>query len=133
MQTFTPRPEDTLRVLGRRSDDYTTRVLAAWVKGFVKAANQGPFGQSQPAETTFPPHVGGAPKDAQGGWSEAAGHSSMNLVIDIIFGADLTLYNAIQGHSRLMDFDPAATLLTLNYQGRNYTISSEESSRCRHL
>ena len=57
----------------------------------------------------------------------------MNLVVDIIFGADLTLYNGIQGQSRLKDFDPAATLLTLNYQGRNFTISSEEFSRCRHL
>jgi hypothetical protein len=57
----------------------------------------------------------------------------MNLVVDIIFGADLTLYNGIQGQSRLKDFDPAATLLTLNYQGRNFMISSEEFSRCRHL
>lgn len=133
MQPFTPRPEDTLRVLGRRSGNYTTQVLAAWVKGFAKAANQGPFGQFQLAETTFPPHAGGAPKDAEGGWYEAASRGSMNLVIDIIFGADLTLYNGIQGHSRLMDFAPAAPLLTLNYLGRNFTISSEEFSRCRHL
>ena len=133
MQPFTPRFEHTLRALGRRSGNYTTRVLAAWVKGFAKATNQGPFGQSQPAETTFPPYAGGAPKDAEGGWYEAASHSSMNLVIDIIFSADLTLYNGIQGHSRLKDFDPAATLLTLNYQGRNFTISREEFSRCRHL
>ena len=99
--------------------------VAAWVRGFAKAASQGPFGQSHLAETTFPPDAGGARKDPEGGWYEAAGGSYMNLVIDTIFGADLTLYSGIQVHSRLKDFDPAAQLLSLNYQGKTYAISGE--------
>jgi hypothetical protein len=104
--------------------DPSSRV-SAWVKGFAKAANQGPFGQAHLVETTFPPDAGGARKDPDGGWYEAAGGNYMNLVIDTIFGADLTLYNGIQVNSRLKDFDPAARLANLNYQGRNCTLSGE--------
>jgi len=104
--------------------DPSSRV-SAWVKGFAKAANQGPFGQAHLVETTFPPDAGGARKDPDGGWYEAAGGNYMNLVIDTIFGADLTLYNGIQVNSRLNDFDPAARLANLNYQGRNCTLSGE--------
>ena len=49
----------------------------------------------------------------------------MNLVIDTIFGADLTLYNGIHVNSRLKDFDPTARLVGLNYQGKSYIVSGE--------
>ena len=97
--------------------------VAAWVKGFAEAANQGPYGQSHFAETTYPPDAGGARKDPGGGWNEVAGGSFMNMVIDSIFGADLTLDRGIQVSSRLHDFDPAAKLVRLNYQGKHYTIT----------
>jgi hypothetical protein len=102
--------------------------VAAWVKGFAKAAHQGPFAQSHLAETTFPPDAGGARKDPEGGWYEAAGGCFMNLVIDTIFGADLTLYNGIHVNSRLKDFDPTAKLIGVNYQGKSYIVSGEEVS-----
>jgi hypothetical protein len=98
--------------------------LAAWVKGFAKTANQGTYGQAHFVDTTFPTDTGGARKDPVGGWYEVAGGSFMNLVIDAIFGADLTLDSGIQVNSRLKDFDPFAKLEKLIYQGRGYTISS---------
>jgi hypothetical protein len=98
--------------------------LAAWVKGLSMTANQGTFGQAHFVETTFPPDAGGVRKDPAGGWYEVAGGSFMTLVIDSIFGADLTLDRGIQVTSRLKDFDLSARLVKLNYQGRNYTISS---------
>ena len=47
-----------------------------------------------------------------------------DLVIDSIFGADLTLYDGIHVKSRLGDFDPGARLLNVNYQGKSHVISS---------
>ncbi len=98
--------------------------LAAWVKRLSVTANQGTFGQAHFVETTFPHDAGGARKDPAGGWSEVAGGSFMNMVIDTLFGADLTLDHGIQVNSHLNDFDPKAKLVKLNYQGKSYTISS---------
>ena len=55
---------------------------------------------------------------------EVSGGSFTDLVIDSIFGADLTLYDGIRVKSRLADFDPAARLLNVNYQGKSYVISN---------
>ncbi len=104
--------------------------VAAWVKGLAKSANQGPYGQAHLVETLFLPENGGAPKcpleEPYGAndWCECAGGSFADLVIDSIFGADLTLYDGLRVHSRLGDFDPAAELRNVNYQGKSYLISS---------
>jgi hypothetical protein len=102
--------------------------VAAWVKGLAKSANQGPFGQAHIAETIFPPENGGAfkcPLEQPYGndWCCVSGGSFMDLVIDSIFGAEFTLYDGLQVEPRLVDFDPAAELRNLNYQGKNYIVS----------
>jgi len=99
--------------------------LAAWVKRLSLTANQGTYGQAHFVDTTFPIDNGGARKDPAGGWYEVAGGSFMSLVIDTIFGAELTLDGGIQVNSHLKDFDPSAKLVNLNYQGKNYAISEE--------
>ena len=48
----------------------------------------------------------------------------MDLVIDTIFGAELTLHEGIGVTSRLADFDPAARLLNVRHQGKKYVVSS---------
>ena len=88
-------------------------------------ANQGTYGQAHFVDTTFPTDAGGVRKDPAGGWYEVAGGSFMSLVIDTIFGAELTLDGGIQVNSHLKDFDPSAKLVNLNYQGKNYAISEE--------
>ena len=108
--------------------------VAAWVKGLAKSANQGPFGQAHIAETIFPPENGGALKcplepPFANEWCEVSGGSFMDLVIDSIFGADLTLHDGIEVRTRLADFDPAARLLNVHYQGESYTISSAGARR----
>jgi hypothetical protein len=102
--------------------------VSTWVKGLAKSANQGPFGQAHIAETIFPPENGGALKcplepPFENDWCEVSGGSFMDLVIDSIFGVDLTLYDGLQVKSRLADFDPAAELRNVNYQGKAYVIS----------
>ena len=56
-------------------------------------------------------------------WCEVVGGSYTDLVIDSIFGANLTLSDGLQVQSRLADFDPAAKLLNINYQGKSFTIT----------
>ena len=94
----------------------------------AKSANQGPFGQAHIAETVFPPENGGAlkcPLEQPYGndWCCVSGDSLTDLVINSIFGADLTLYDGIRVKLRLADFGPAARLLNVNYQGKSYVIS----------
>jgi hypothetical protein len=106
--------------------------VAAWVKGLSMAGNQGPFGQAHLVETSFPTENGGALKSPLeqpygNNWFEISGGSFADLVIDSIFGADLTLYDGLRVNSRLADFDSEAKLLNLNYQGKTYTITEEGS------
>lgn len=103
----------------------SSRRVAAWLKGVAQTANQGTYGQAHFVDTTFPIDTGGVRKDPAGGWYEIAGGSFMSLVIDSIFGADLTLDGGIKVTSRLKDFDSSARLENLNYQGKSYTISGE--------
>ncbi len=105
-----------------------TAEVAAWVKQLAKAGNQGPFGQAHFVESVFPPEHGGAcksPEDAPylNDWCCIAAGSFVDLVIDSIFGADLTLDEGIRVSSRLQDFDPGARLLNLPYQGKQFTVS----------
>jgi len=102
--------------------------VAAWLKGVAKVFNQGPIGQAHFIETFFPPVHGGAAKCPEDlpymtDWSCMSGGSYIDLIIDSIFGADFTLYDGLKVKSRLADFDPAAKLLNVNYQGKSYTIT----------
>jgi len=107
--------------------------VAAWVMGLAKAANQGPFGQAHIAETVYPPENGGAYKcplelfDMY--WAECAGGSYIDMIIEAIFGADLSLDGRLQVNSRVADFDSEARLLNLNYQGKSYTLTQQGSQR----
>jgi hypothetical protein len=102
--------------------------VASWVKQLAKAGNQGPFGQAHFVESVFPPEHGGACKSPDdlpylNDWCCIAAGSFVDMVIDSIFGADLTLNEGIRVTSRLRDFDPQARLVNLPYQGKNFTIS----------
>jgi hypothetical protein len=108
----------------------SSKAVSAWVKQLARAGNQGPFGQAHIIETIFPREKGGAFKSPDdppyyNDWSCISGGSFVDLVIDSIFGADLTLYDSIKVTSRLADFDAGARLTNLRYQGKNYTISRE--------
>ena len=102
--------------------------LASWIKQLGRAGNQGPFGQAHFVEPVFPPEQGGArkaPEDSPylNDWCCIAAGSFVDMVIDSIFGADLTLHDGIQVISRLEHFDPRARLVNLPYQGKIFSIS----------
>ena len=103
--------------------------VASWVKQLAKAGNQGPFGQAHVIEAVLPAELGGArksPEDAPylNDWCCIAAGSFVDLVIDSIFGAELTLRDGIRVQSRLSDFDPRAKLVNLRHQGKNYRIDA---------
>jgi hypothetical protein len=98
------------------------------VKNLAKAGNQGPIGQAHFVETVFPLEDGAAykcPNDAPyiNDWCCIAGGGFTDLVIDTIFGANLTLFDGVTADPRLEDFDTSARLVNLRYQGKKYSIS----------
>jgi hypothetical protein len=107
--------------------------VSTWVKNLAKAGNQGPIGQAHFVETAFPLEHGAAykcPTDAPylNDWCCISGGGFMDLVIDTIFGANLTLFEGIRVQSRLADFDPKARLVNLRYQGKKHMISSNHAT-----
>ena len=104
--------------------------VAAWLKNVGKAGNQGPIGQAHFVESFFPLEGGAAykcPYDLpyMNDWCCIAGGAFTDLVIDSIFGADLSLTNGVRIASRLADFDPSAQLRNLRHQGKNYNVSAK--------
>lgn len=97
---------------------------AEWLRGLAKSANQGPFGQAHIVDLIEPVDAGGATKSVFHNWVEICGGSFADLVIDSIFGANLTLYGGVKVHSRVGHFDPGAKLVNLRYQGKSYTVTS---------
>lgn len=103
--------------------------VAAWVKNLAKAGNQGPIGQAHFVETVFPLEDGAAykcPNDPPyiNDWCCIAGGGFTDLVIDTIFGTNLTLFEGLRVQPKLKDFDADARLVNLRYQGKKYAISS---------
>ena len=58
-------------------------------------------------------------------WCCIAAGAFTELVIDSIFGAELTLSDGIKVNSHLASFDPSARLEGLRYQGSLYTVTKD--------
>jgi hypothetical protein len=104
--------------------------VSAWLKNLAKAGNQGPIGQAHFVETAFPLEHGAAykcPTDAPylNDWCCIAGGGFVDLVIDTIFGANLTLFDGMKAQPCLAGFDPNARLVNLRHQGKNYVVSGK--------
>ena len=117
---------------GLYKTDRSTRV-AAWARNLAKAGNQGPIGQAHFVESAFPLENGAAykcPTDPPylNDWCCIGGGGFLDLVVDTIFGANLTLFDGIRVQSRLRDFDAKARLVNLRYQSENYLISNNQAS-----
>jgi len=104
--------------------------ITPWLREVAKAGNQGPIGQAHFVEEVYPPVNGGAFKASQDApfiedWCCIAAGAFTELVIDSIFGAELTLSDGIKVNSHLASFDPTARLENLRYQGGLYTVTKE--------
>ena len=114
---------------GLYKTDQPSRV-AGWLKNLSKAANQGPIGQAHFVETVFPLEHGAAykcPEDPPyiNDWCCISGGAFTDLVIDTIFGVNLSLSDGVSAKPKLADFDPKARLTNLRHQGKNYVVSAK--------
>ena len=105
-----------------------------WLREVAKAGNQGPIGQAHFVEEVYPPVNGGAFKSSEDApfiedWCCIAAGAFTELVIDSIFGAELTLLDGIKVNSHLASFDPSARLEGLRYQGGLYTVTKDGAHR----
>jgi hypothetical protein len=108
--------------------------ISGWLREVAKAGNQGPIGQAHFVEEVYPPVNGGAFKSSEDApfiedWCCIAGGAFAELVIDSIFGAELTLSDGIRVKSRLESFDSSARLEGVRYQGGFYTITKDGAQR----
>ena len=95
--------------------------------------NQGPIGQAHLVESAFPLEHGAAykcPTDAPylNDWCCIGGGAFVDLVIDSIFGADLTLSDVIKVRSCVGDFAPNGRLDNLRYQGKQFVITAARAA-----
>jgi hypothetical protein len=104
--------------------------VVAWLREVAKAGNQGPIGQGHFVEDVFSPVNGGARKASEDApyiedWSCIAAGAFSEIVIDSIFGVNLSLGDGLRVDSRIAQFDPDARLEGLRYQGRLYTVTKD--------
>ncbi len=102
--------------------------IASWLREVAKAGNQGPIGQAHFVEDVWPPLKGGAfkcPNDPPyiNEWCCIAGGAFTDMVIDTIFGVEVSL-DGVTVNSRLKEFDAHATLHGLRHRDRQYVIGS---------
>jgi hypothetical protein len=108
--------------------------VSRWLREVAKAGNQGPIGQAHFVEDVYPPVNGGAFKSSEDApfiedWCCIAAGAFTELVIDSIFGAELTLSDGIKVNSNLGNFDSSARLEGVRYQGALYTITKDGAQR----
>jgi hypothetical protein len=107
--------------------------VAAWIRGLAKATSQGPIGQAHFVESVFPPVRGGAYKCPEDppyltDFSCTSAGCFTEMIIDSVFGVNLTLFDGLRVTSRIADFDLDAKLVKLQIQGKNYTITGKGHS-----
>jgi len=103
--------------------------IAPWLTELAKAGRQGPIGQGHFTEDVVPPLAGGAHKASEDppyieDWCCISAGAFTDLVIDSIFGVDPTLYEGLHASPKLSDFDAAARLENLHYQGTEYAAGA---------
>lgn len=108
--------------------------IAPWLTELAKAGRQGPIGQGHFTEDVVPPLAGGAHKASEDApyiedWCCISGGAFTDLVIESIFGVEPTLYAGVKATPKLAEFDAAARLENLHYQGAEYTASHSGVTR----
>jgi hypothetical protein len=96
-----------------------------WLKGLARSANQGPFGQAHFIESATPMESEGARKATPEGpyicdWTVSSSGNWSNIIIESIFGIEVSLNKGITAKPDFGKFDAKAELKNLSYQGKLY-------------
>ena len=104
-------------------------VVAEWLPGLAASANQGPFGQSHFVDDAMPLERGGARKAPPHppyliDWACSASGAWVSLVIEALFGVDVTMDGRVVAQPALERLDPGARLRGLVIRGHEYDVTA---------
>lgn len=100
-----------------------------WLPGLAKSANQGPCGQAHFVEEAAPPMAGGARKSPPQypyliDWSCSSSGAWLSLVLEGIFGLEITLDGTVTADPQVAALDPNARLRGLRVGPHTYDITA---------
>ncbi|WP_309105084.1 hypothetical protein [Microbacterium sp.] len=104
-------------------------VLADWVEGLSRTANQGPMGQAHFVEEAVPGINGGARKAPPQlpyiiDWSCSSSGAWIELVIEALFGVTVATDGSVRAAGCVAALDPSAKLRGLRVGGRVYDVDA---------
>ncbi|MBD3315838.1 MAG: hypothetical protein GF344_08635 [Chitinivibrionales bacterium] len=122
---YAARPSLTAQQPLGRSDD---KAVCDWIRGFSRAARQGPIGQAHVVENYAPPVADGARKSPfepppMNDWANRAAAHQVDLVLRGLFGLHPKLDACPEtGLQHIAHFDPGARLIGLRLHGCCYRL-----------
>jgi hypothetical protein len=104
-------------------------MLADWLPGLARSANQGPYSQAHFVETYAEPEDGGARKAPTewpyiNDWAIVCVGGFVELVLFHLFGLEMG-YAELTARPHLGLFDPEARLENVPYQGHLFTAHAD--------
>lgn len=123
---YTAWPAEAARALYRLG---AADVVAGWLPGLARSTAEGPFGQGHFVEGLVASSHDGAPKGPPQrpylmDWACGSSGSFTGMVIEGVFGVDVTLDGEVTAAPHLEGIDPSARLRGLVVAGRSYDVSA---------
>lgn len=105
-------------------------VLLDWIDGLALSANQGPAGQAHFVAEAMPTINGGARKAPPQlpyitDWACSSSGAWVALVLESVFGLDVSLSGSVTAGGCIADLDPSAALRGLQVGGRTYDVYAD--------
>lgn len=105
-------------------------VLADWIEGLSRTANQGPMGQAHFVEEAVPGIAGGARKAPPQlpyiiDWACSSSGAWIELVIEALFGVSVGLDGSVRASGCVAALDPHAVLRGLRVGERRYDVHAD--------
>lgn len=104
-------------------------VALDWLPGLAKTANQGPCGQAHFVEEAVPAMAGGARKSPPQypyliDWSCSSSGAWVSLILEGIFGLEISLDGTVTVNPQVTPLDPDARLVGLRVGSHTYDINA---------
>jgi hypothetical protein len=100
-----------------------------WLPGLARTARQGPFAQGHfvgsPVENSYDAAPKAPPqRPYQMDWACSSSGAFVGLVLEGVFGLNVTLKGEVEANPRLEGIDPSARLHGLVVAGQKYDVSA---------
>jgi hypothetical protein len=130
---YTAWPSEAAQALFRLGAD---EVALDWLPGLARSAAEGPFAQGHFAPGLVPTSHDGAPKGPPQlpylmDWACSSSGSFVGLVLEGVFGVDVSLAGEVRAAPRVARLDPNARLRGLVVGGRSYDVTAAGIEQAR--